>query len=86
MHQPENQTHCAGPPEFTAEECRMLIDILDQIDRQMQTFLKTSYLLSSCTFIFDGISGKDELFRGIYRKVCELTLRKASRFEEGDKE
>ena len=86
MHQPENRPGTTGPPCFTAEESRMLITILDQIDRQMKTFLETSFFLSSCVFTFDGGSGKDELFRGIYRKVCELSHRKASRFEEGGEE
>ncbi len=62
--------------ELAKEECEILISILHQIDYNMESFLKTPHFLSSCAFFFDADRGKDELFRGLYRKIQEIEFNK----------
>ncbi|MBW1839658.1 MAG: hypothetical protein JRI49_06945 [Deltaproteobacteria bacterium] len=61
-------------PELTKEECEILISILHHIEYNMEPFLKTSCLLSSCAFTFDTDYGTDEVFRGLNRKIQKIAF------------
>lgn len=61
-------------PELTKEECEILVSILHQINRNMEPFLKTSFLLSACTFTFDTDYGTDEVFRSLCHKIQKTAL------------
>ncbi|HPA70996.1 MAG TPA: hypothetical protein PKY31_01925 [Spirochaetota bacterium] len=72
INNPENRPFPGGVPELTIEEFGMLADILCKINRNMEPYLTTCFIWSPCTFIFNREEGTDELFRGMYRKVCEI--------------
>ena len=66
-------------PKLTDEEFNILINILHEVDYNAKQFLNTSYLMSTCHFIFNTDHCKHEAFVNLHHKLRETAMRKALR-------